>query len=104
MTVRCAWSASHVFGFAAVVVAHRLPPACAVRSPLRLPAALCLGPRFWLSRRGGFAAVAPAAGRVRCAGLSGCGDGPPGEIAPEVTAMLVTDYRAALDLLHDDAT
>ncbi|MFF3744779.1 cytochrome P450 family protein [Streptomyces kronopolitis] len=28
----------------------------------------------------------------------------PVEIAPEVTAMLVTDYRAALDLLHDDAT
>lgn len=28
----------------------------------------------------------------------------PVEIAPEVTAMLVTDYRAALDLLHDDTT
>lgn len=28
----------------------------------------------------------------------------PVEIAPEVTAMLVTDYRAALDLLNDDAT
>ncbi|WP_399123539.1 cytochrome P450 [Streptomyces sp. N2A] len=28
----------------------------------------------------------------------------PVEIAPDVTAMLVTDYRAALDLLHDDAT
>ncbi|MFF8786979.1 cytochrome P450 [Streptomyces sp. NPDC015125] len=28
----------------------------------------------------------------------------PVEIAPEVPAMLVTDYRAALDLLHDDAT
>lgn len=28
----------------------------------------------------------------------------PVEIAPEVTAMLVTDYRAALELLHDDAT
>ncbi|MGW7574004.1 cytochrome P450 [Streptomyces sp. NPDC054765] len=28
----------------------------------------------------------------------------PIEIAPEVTAMLVTDYRAALDLLHDDTT
>ncbi|MFF4606281.1 cytochrome P450 [Streptomyces sp. NPDC001339] len=28
----------------------------------------------------------------------------PVEIAPDVTAMLVTDYRAALDLLHDDTT
>ncbi|GGU58107.1 cytochrome P450 [Streptomyces albospinus] len=28
----------------------------------------------------------------------------PVEIAPDVTAMLVTDYRAALDLLNDDAT
>ncbi|MCK7627851.1 cytochrome P450 [Streptomyces sp. RS10V-4] len=28
----------------------------------------------------------------------------PVEIAPGVTAMLVTDYRAALDLLNDDAT
>ncbi|MEW9518612.1 cytochrome P450 [Streptomyces tubercidicus] len=28
----------------------------------------------------------------------------PVEIAPEVTAMLVTDYRAALELLHDEAT
>nr|WP_079124367.1 cytochrome P450 [Streptomyces sp. NBRC 110611] len=28
----------------------------------------------------------------------------PVEIAPDVTAMLVTDYRAALDLLHDDST
>ncbi|MGW9597233.1 cytochrome P450 [Streptomyces chartreusis] len=28
----------------------------------------------------------------------------PVEIAPEVTALLVTDYRAALDLLHDDST
>ncbi|MFE3647091.1 cytochrome P450 [Streptomyces sp. NPDC059122] len=28
----------------------------------------------------------------------------PVEIAPEVTAMLVTDYRAALELLNDDAT
>ncbi|MYT32116.1 cytochrome P450 [Streptomyces sp. MspMP-M5] len=28
----------------------------------------------------------------------------PVEIAPEVTAMLVTDYRAALDLLNDDST
>ncbi|WP_328540059.1 cytochrome P450 [Streptomyces sp. NBC_00344] len=28
----------------------------------------------------------------------------PVEIAPDVTAMLVTDYRAALDLLNDDTT
>ncbi|WP_407553238.1 cytochrome P450 [Streptomyces sp. Pv4-95] len=28
----------------------------------------------------------------------------PVEIAPDVTALLVTDYRAALDLLHDDTT
>lgn len=28
----------------------------------------------------------------------------PVEIAPDVTAMLVTDYRAALDLLHDEET
>ncbi|MFF2926048.1 cytochrome P450 [Streptomyces celluloflavus] len=28
----------------------------------------------------------------------------PVEIAPGVTAILVTDYRAALDLLHDDST